>query len=344
MTPLDESGASGQAQICAIVPAFATRGCIARCVDALRAAGFGDREIIVVDDCSPDGTADIVPQTGVRLISHGERRGAAAARNTGALATASEVLFFVDADVLVHPDARRVILDFFATRPGYDAVFGTYDDDPEHPSAVSRARNLLHRYVHLRNAGDVASFWTGCGAVRRRAYDAVGGFDPDDRMMEDIAFGLRLSASGYLVRLLPDLQGKHLKAWTLLSIARSDLFDRAVPWARLLRARRGELSAARSLNIDAGTRISVALVALGCLAFASVPLVPAAGALVALGALVSVAVVNRDFLVYFAGRAGRSGIPAALAVLVVHFFCGGLGFAWVWSGLDRVVGPLRRGG
>ena len=71
-------------------------------------------------------------------------------------------------------------------------------------------RNLLHHTVHQRSAGDVRSFWAGLGAVRRTAFDDVGGFDADRYpwpSIEDIELGARLAGKGRII-LDPELQAR----------------------------------------------------------------------------------------------------------------------------------------
>lgn len=85
-------------------------------------------------------------------------------------------------------------------------MFGAYDAWPKANGLVSQYRNLLHRYVHLTSAGKATTFWTGIGAVRKHAYDAVGGFDPKQHMMEGVEFDMRLARHGFAVlrlQLLP---------------------------------------------------------------------------------------------------------------------------------------------
>jgi cellulose synthase/poly-beta-1,6-N-acetylglucosamine synthase-like glycosyltransferase len=166
--------------------------------------------------------------------------GPAAARNAGAGANGSdpdELLVFVDADVLVHPDAFGRIRDAFESQPELDAVFGAYDEIPEASDPVSGFRNLLHHHVHLEAAGDATSFWAGLGAVRRRAFERVGGFRADrfpEPSVEDIDLGMRMRAAGATIRLDPAIQGTHLKRWGLGEMVRIDFARRGVPWARLL--------------------------------------------------------------------------------------------------------------
>jgi GT2 family glycosyltransferase len=166
----------------------------------------------------------------------------------------------VDADVLVHPEALRLLLSAFDD-PAIAAAFGSYDDAPVAQGVVSQYRNLLHHHVHQRNAGEVESFWAGLGAVRRSVFDVSGGFDeityrrPE---MEDVELGYRIRDAGHRIVLDPGVQGTHLKIWTLGGMLTSDFIRRGVPWARLL-VRRGMLLHPKGLSLGAGERISAVL-------------------------------------------------------------------------------------
>ena len=311
-----------------IVPARDAGRCIGACIDGLMIAGFAPAEITVVDDGSHDDTAQIARSRGVGLLQHATPRGAAAARNAGAAATSGNVIVFVDADVVVAPEARCEIAEFFRDNVDYAAMFGAYDAAPAASGSVSRIRNLLHRHVHLENAGDATTFWSGCGAVRRATFDAVGGFDSNLRMMEDVALGMTMHAQGHRVRLVPSLQGKHLKRWTLASMARADLFDRAIPWARLLQSAPARMSET-TLNVSPAGRLSVGSVALSLFGVMAVPFAPVTGTALAFLAVGGLILANAAFLgrLRTEGRAGDRMV--AIPVLWVHYFCAGAGFGWV---------------
>jgi hypothetical protein len=77
--------------------------CLA-CAPALREAGIGALEIIVVDDGSRDDTADRVRQFPVRLIQHSVNRGYGAALKTGFSAARYDLVGFLDADATYPPE------------------------------------------------------------------------------------------------------------------------------------------------------------------------------------------------------------------------------------------------
>jgi len=156
----------------------------------------------------------------------------------------------------VHPDALAVIESHFALHPEIAALFGSYDDDPPYPGLVSRYKNLQHHFVHQHSQREASTFWTGLGAIRRDVFVQVGGFHESYRRpsIEDIELGVRLNQSGYVVWLCPDVLATHLKEWNLVSLLRTDIFDRAIPWTRLIHS---SSQLPSNLNLDTKSRLSV---------------------------------------------------------------------------------------
>lgn len=252
-----------------IVPAHRAAAWLPVTLAALRASTHPRDawELIVVDDGSDDAgaTQRAAAPFADRLVPLAPPAGGPArARNAGAAVARGAWLVFVDADVAVEPDALAEIAATIAAHPLIAACFGAYTTDVRDQPLVSRYRNLLHRYVHLRGAGPAETFWAGLGAVRREAFMAAGGFDAKRYprpMIEDIDFGYRLRDRGEAIWLEPRIGGRHLKQWTLGGIVRTDFTARAVPWGRLLLARRGRATA--SLNISRGEQLRAAVVTAG---------------------------------------------------------------------------------
>jgi len=247
--------------------------------------------------------------------------GPAAARNAGAARTSAELLVFVDADVIVHPDALARIAAAFGADPKLAGVFGAYDDRPPAPGVVSRFRNLLHHHVHTAGAGPVRSFWAGLGAIRREAFLAAGGFDAGrypEPAIEDVELGTRLAAAGELIVLDPLIRGTHLKRWTLRATARTDFARRGVPWAELVV---GGEAPADQLNLGWPHRLS-ALASLGALSALArrrwSHLVAALGALAAL---------NRGFYALLWRRGGPVQLAAGVPLHVAHHVMSTVAFA-----------------
>jgi GT2 family glycosyltransferase len=259
-------------------------------------------EIIVVDDGSNDASAAIASEAAVTVIESGGRLGPGGARNAGAAIAAGEALWFVDADVVVHPDSARVLVEALRST-GAAAVFGSYDDDPPAPNFLSQYKNLVHRYQHSHGAGEVDTFWAGCGAVASQAFADAGGFDADSyphSSIEDIELGLRLRRRGLHIRLEPALLATHLKVWRLRNLLHTEVWRRAVPWSRLIAAH-GWWSG--SLNMGHGERLRALLAActVSALLLAALGLAPVWPALLL---VVVAAVANGHLFGYFRQRRG----------------------------------------
>ena len=295
------------------------------CLEAIRGSSFRDHEVIVVDDASTDMSAAVAEMLGAQVIRLPVRGGPGGARNRGAAAARGRYLMFVDADVRVHSDtlARAVaVLDADST---IDALFGSYDAQPPAPGAVSQYKNLLHHHVHQTGRAEAGTFWAGCGAIRRDAFLSVGGFADCFRRpsIEDIELGARLRRAGRRIALRPEIQATHLKAWTLGSLLRSDLWDRAIPWTRLA-LQEGRLP--DDLNLRAGARVSALLAYVLVLTLVLAVHWPVLLG-VAAAALAGIAVLNRDLYALFARQRGRRFLLAAVPLHLLYLLYSVLGFA-----------------
>ena len=178
-----------------IVPAYRNAGELSKCISALRAAATSDTEIIVVDDGSEDDVSATAANLRARVLRLARNVGPAAARNHGARHARGQILFFVDADVVVPNNAIERIRTTLDCHGEIAAVFGSYDSHPPAPGLVSQYRTLLHHFVHQTGKAEAATFWAGCGAIRRMVFERVGGFDErrfPRPMIEDIELGGRL--------------------------------------------------------------------------------------------------------------------------------------------------------
>jgi glycosyltransferase involved in cell wall biosynthesis len=248
-----------------IVPAFRATQLLPDTLAALVASDLPRErwELIVVDDAGGDNTGAVAAQWADRVvILPGPPGGPGRGRNAGAAIARGRWLVFVDQDVRVHRDTLSRITSNAAEQPDLVAMFGTYDAHPSEPGVLSEYRNLLHRRVHCAGAGDAETFWAGCGAVRRDAFEAVNGFDlvrfPRGQI-EDIELGYRLRDAGGRILLDPGIQGTHLKKWTFGVMVRTDIRDRGIPWMRLLLERGNRRAAA--LNIGRAEQLKVVLAA-----------------------------------------------------------------------------------
>jgi cellulose synthase/poly-beta-1,6-N-acetylglucosamine synthase-like glycosyltransferase len=104
-----------KASLTVIVPAFNEAATIAETILSLRAQTVQPEEIIVVDDCSTDGTADIAHSLGVRVIRPPMNTGSKAGAQNFALPLAgTRYTMAIDADTVLATDAIELLLDVMA--------------------------------------------------------------------------------------------------------------------------------------------------------------------------------------------------------------------------------------
>jgi len=211
-------------------------------------------EIIVVDDTSTDETVAVATQLGARVIPSGGRLGPGGARNEAAKIAVGELLWFVDADVIVHDDAVGKMLPSFNDEEVV-AVFGTYDDNPPAENFLSQYKNLVHHYYHINAKREASTFWSGCGVIRKINFLEQKGFDVETfkrPSIEDIELGYRLISAGGKILMIKDFLSTHLKVWRFVNLVHTEIFCRAIPWSRLMLKQTGLVN---DLNVGIGERL-----------------------------------------------------------------------------------------
>jgi hypothetical protein len=285
-------------------------------------------EIIVVDDGSTDASAAVAAELGARVLSSGGRLGPGGARNVAAPIARGDILWFVDADVVVHDDAAGALAAAFAAS-GAAAVFGSYDDRPAGANFLSQYKNLVHHFYHHRGGGEADTFWAGCGAIRKDVFLATGGFDAaryPHPSIEDIELGHRLRRRGSRIILAPEVQGTHLKVWRLGNLLHTDVVRRALPWSRLIQSESGLPDA---LNVGVGERVNAAL-AIALLVSIVLCAAGRAPLWLPLACVVGVGVASARLFALFRRARGSAFAIGGVAFHQLYYLYSAGAYAWCW--------------
>lgn len=224
-----------------IIPNYNGERTVGACLDAIIAYRDDACEIVVVDDCSQDGSVGIIGNYPCKLIRLTKHAGASAARNAGAFGSTGEVLFFIDNDCIVTDTTIPRVKKIISKQPADVVVGGTYTTVPYDAGFFSSFQSVFINYFETKNRNDPDYLATHALVVRAKAFKELGGFKEEFLpILEDVEFSHRLRRNGFRLIMDPDLQVRHIfhyslvrslrnavkktRYWTEYSLANRDLF------------------------------------------------------------------------------------------------------------------------
>jgi glycosyltransferase involved in cell wall biosynthesis len=187
-------------------------------------------EIILADNGSTDGTSTVVQSYAakdarLRLVDASSVKGPAAARNLGVGHARGEILAFCDADDVVHPgwiESWLTALDDADVAAGRNDNWSLNGVAPPHP-AVPKPPPQARQFGFLEAAG------SGNMAVRREAFESVGGFDEELLVGEDTDLCWRLQLAGHKFSIGEGVISRRERSGTVALLRRSIQYGRCGP-------------------------------------------------------------------------------------------------------------------
>lgn len=220
------TGAAAWPKVSFVIPHYRGEKLLADCLSSVYGQADGvPYEVIVVDDCSDDGSAVAVEGSfpGARFLRMSRNRGPAAAKNLGAAEAKGDFIAFLDNDVEIDPDWLANILDRLeqeSDRVGMCASHILLNGFDSHINSTGGLVNLLG-YAWDRGIFSAdfncyspnSPLMFACSAamlVRKGVFEEVGGFDERYRYpFEDADFGWRMNILGYGVVYEPGAVARH---------------------------------------------------------------------------------------------------------------------------------------
>ena len=242
--------------VVAVVVTYRSGPTIAACLDALATQLEPPDGLVIVDNASPGGTADVAAALD-RLTTSAQRCfvamtenvGFGRACNRGAAEFPGYEVLLVNPDAVLQPGALATLREFLATHEQYGAagpLVERFDGSPEpgcrrslpNPAVAFGRLSRLDRilpdrfgaYNRLdadpRTPTDIEAGSGCCVLIRRRAWDAIDGFDPRFFMYaEDLDLFLRLGTAGWRTRYLPQARVLHHKGASTDTVRTRMLFE-----------------------------------------------------------------------------------------------------------------------
>ncbi|MGH7962573.1 MAG: glycosyltransferase family 2 protein [Candidatus Binatia bacterium] len=308
-----------------IIPVFNGEKTLKLCLESVFQSEGSNCEVIVVDDHSTDHSAGIARQFPCRVLGMESNSGAAAARNRGVEIALGELLFFLDADIVIEKNTIQQIVETFHRRPDISALFCSYQKHTLPSNFFSLYKNLVHHYTHQTSRVEAATFCGGFGAIRREVFLEFHGFDESRRNLEDIELGYRLHQSDHKIYLNKEIQVTHCKHYSLLGLLQSDVLHRAIPWTTIMLEKK---IFRNDLNTKINNVLSIPLVFLLLLTLSLLPFFPPSRVVFVLlvGLLL---LLNYDFYVFVLREKGA----VFTAKTIVMHWC-----TYLYSGVGLLIG------
>lgn len=192
-------------KISVIIPAYNSAATVLDTITAIQNQQYlkDSFEIIVVDDGSKDGTANLVKKIpNVKLISQ-PNSGPAAARNNGAKNASGEILVFTDSDTVPHPNWLYELIKPFDSYQ-IMATTGTYSQI----NTQSQLSTFIQREIELKHKsyGDFILFGgTYNLAIRKELFEQIGGFNEEYKKAsgEDTEICYKILSEGHKIKYVP---------------------------------------------------------------------------------------------------------------------------------------------
>ncbi|MFF3753445.1 glycosyltransferase family 2 protein [Streptomyces sp. NPDC002018] len=338
MTGSAVPGAGGSrptARVSVVIPNYNYAGTLELCLGSLRAQTLPPFEVIVSDDASTDDSVEVARRFDCRVLRAERNGGVSAARNAGAAAARGDILFFLDSDQALAPDALENAVRLLAEDPGLGCVHGIIAAEPlVDDGPVEWYRTLHAHHWRLKGVGPTPTAFFAAAAMPRAVFEDVGPFDPALRDSEDVEYSERLSAR-YAILLTDRIVAAHDEEHRLGPMLREQ-FRRAqylLPFAAAHRRRPGALRANSALGVASALFTAVTTP----LAVVLPPLAP----LPVLG-VAMFAAADPALLRFVRSKRGAGFLPlfVGLHLLVNVQIALGAATGWVRSRLDRDFGSV----
>jgi glycosyltransferase involved in cell wall biosynthesis len=210
-----------------VIPVGTGSDVLPEVIESLNKQSRKPEEIIIVNDRVKDKSLDCVENIRINHIvvktqPDKGRYGVSSARNIGAENSSSDIILFLDSDVIL-PD--NYISDLMEIISDIDGILGVQSADCGYENFASVFKNLWMRYTYIKLKKKVIGlFYTSSAAIRRKSFNKTGGFDEEYRVpgVEDTIFGNKLLNYNIKIRICETLEFIHKKYYTVKSALITD--------------------------------------------------------------------------------------------------------------------------
>ncbi|MFZ0426412.1 MAG: glycosyltransferase [Xanthobacteraceae bacterium] len=210
-------------RVSVVIPCFNAEATVGEAVDSALGQTWRDTEVIVIDDGSQDGSAEILRGFGAWIRTEfGPNRGASAARNRGTAIATGDYVQYLDADDLLVPTAVARRVEALHTA-GADVAYGDWQRFETGADGSRRLGAIVARRIEEVDADPeiacATSFWAPPAALlyTRRIVEAIGSWNERLAVIQDARFLFDAARKGAQFVHVPDISAFYRHAGTSLS-------------------------------------------------------------------------------------------------------------------------------
>jgi O-antigen biosynthesis protein len=187
-----------------VICAYNAERTMRACLESLRKIDYPNYEVVIVDDGSGDGTAEIAMEFPEFRLIRQPNKGLSVARNVGMQAARGELVAYTDSDCVVDPDWLTLIVRAMG-EGGFDGCGGPNYAPHEDQWVAACVAASPGAPCHVLTADDRAEHLAGCNMVfRKGALLAIGGFDPQFTAAgDDVDICWRMLDAGFSLGISP---------------------------------------------------------------------------------------------------------------------------------------------
>ena len=203
-------------KISIIIPVYNATLTLKECLDAVFNISYKNFEVILVSDGSTDNTLEIAKKYECKIIELPQNNGAAFSRNEGSKKASGDILFFVDADVILKKNSLDILNNKFSDKNIW-AIQGIYSHEPMYESIFTQyQQSYMSFFTWSKNLTYAPFVVSACFAIRRELFIQSKGFNSNIKSAtcEDEEFGMKLINEGYKINIVRELNVEHRVHYT----------------------------------------------------------------------------------------------------------------------------------
>jgi len=299
-----------------IIPVFNSEKTITACLGAISLSSNKPLEVLVVNDGSTDQSRELAAKFKCKIVDLDKNQGRANARNVGASQATGDVLIFIDADIVIPPDALIKVMEIFRSKENVMVVNGILAAEVGGLNFCSDYKNLYMNYNFKSMPDHVDFIFSSFVAIKKEFFLPF----KDYKATDDTELGMRMAQThNKKIFLAKDIEVSHLKLYTFFGLLQND-FKVARDWAALLlqnRSIKNIVAEKRFAHASFNQLLSLFFVGIVVLSLAATPFIPHTGVLACLVSVLLAVGIRTDYFRFIYQKRGLVFLLRSIGLFLI---------------------------